>query len=824
MKKLTKIFLTLVLVLVVFLCFGCKGKKSNLRENPELANGSDVYYTLTEGDKTYKVTNNEMYISLKKEYSANALVDLVDAYILGQEKDANGKTYLELANNETEIKALIDKDVYGEDELTDEEKAANEKDFLETMFINYGINATSIYADEIKARYQVILAQKLFATNKLNSEYAEHMAKYADESNTDITSPYFTENKYANLYNKENAGSYKVIIVPFTTEILAKAAAEKVGALTTKENFIDLYKLVYGYKYTDETDFELAAEDINSSVLAKIDEMEDGEYTAEPYVLDDGKLFVYIYVISVTAGSKFEDLSDEDKKAITKDDSTYTKELLEETLTSTYIATKLAYLRASYELTIYDDVVEALYVSLVKSYYTFTESTEEKNIVASVKGKEFTCEDLFKAMEKTSKAPVLVDILVKKRFLAGLTYTDEQEKNYQEALKEEKENFNNGTYVEYGYDPKLVTWKTFLEGSYGVVGDEGFVELKKSQDALTDYAAKLNPLEQYTKDDEGNYNFSATEEHAYWQLLTTAWNKQIEEFYSVKGIHVLVSLYEDDFGYANDGEKIPANEEGKWTEAQIAGAKELLEKVSAYLKSAKGTYAEKLDKFVLAYACAPKFSSTTYSALCTFTYNDGANDVNIDLSTYKALGLNIIWQDLGTFANGSMVEEFDSVAKIIWNHTQGLEGDVIATLSDADATYEGIAYSTKDDAIYANGIATKYGYHLFVETKANALSVAEESTDSETGIVTKRYLPTLAEIQDKVAGKTVTSSVSTAISKYYANYQSELKGSYFTSISCYNEISKLLPEADKAVKDFLDLYIDYVCENNLKYVTKDFLK
>lgn len=817
MKKLTKILMTLVLVLVVFACVGCKDKKANLRENPTLADGSSVYYTLTEGDKSYSITKNEMYVALKKQYGATTLATLLDKVILAEEKDANGKSYMDLAADETNLKAFIDLDVYGEnkDELTAEEKAEKEQNFLEAMLTNYGCNETSVYGDSIKDVYQITYAEKLYATDKLQAEYTEHMAKYADEENKDVTTPYFADSKYAALYNEDHASTYNVIIVPFTTEILAKAAEEKVGALTTKENFIDLYKLV-NPSYASEDEFALAEEDIYSAVLDKVNELADGEYTATPYAVEDGKLFVYIYLISATKATKFDDLEDAAKDEIKKADSDYTAELLDAALTNSYILTKICELRESYELKIYDDVVEALYVEAAKSYKAFTESTEASEYVASIKGKNFTCEELFAAMEKTNKAAVLVDLLVQKRFAAKNT----SDTDYDKALTEEKANFNNGTYVQYGYDPALVTWRTFLEGSYGVVDDKAFIEYKKAQDSLNDYTTTLNPLEQYTLEGEEK-KFSATEEDEYWQLMSAAWEEQLAKYYSIKGVHVLVSLYEDSFDYANDGEKVPANEEGKWTEAQIAGAKELLEKLTAYLVNGKGTYAEKLDKFVLAYACAPQFASTTYSSLCTFTYDGGS----IDLSSYKALGLAVIWQDLGTFTNGSMVEEFDNVAKVIWNHTQNVEGDVIATLSDSDtATADGITYTAKGDDVLASAIATKYGYHLFVETGANKLTVVEETTDSETGITTKRYLPTLAEIQDKAAGKTISSNASTAISKYYANYQSELKGSYFASAMGYNEILKLLPESDKDIKAFLDLYIDYVFENNLKYVTKDYLK
>ena len=105
MKKLTKLFIVLVLAFIVFVGVGCKKDSSSIRENPVLADGDTVYFTVTEGSYTYNITKQELYTHLKHERGASSLIYLVDSYLLSQEKNSEGKSYMDLATEE-EVKNI----------------------------------------------------------------------------------------------------------------------------------------------------------------------------------------------------------------------------------------------------------------------------------------------------------------------------------------------------------------------------------------------------------------------------------------------------------------------------------------------------------------------------------------------------------------------------------------------------------------------------------------------------------------------------------------------------------------------------------------------
>ena len=96
MKKLTKLLIVLVLAAIVFVGVGCKKDSSSIRENPTLTDGDTVYFTTSEGSYTYNITKQELYSHLKHERGASSLIFLVDSYLLGQEKNSDGKSYMEL--------------------------------------------------------------------------------------------------------------------------------------------------------------------------------------------------------------------------------------------------------------------------------------------------------------------------------------------------------------------------------------------------------------------------------------------------------------------------------------------------------------------------------------------------------------------------------------------------------------------------------------------------------------------------------------------------------------------------------------------------------
>ena len=159
-------------------------------------------------------------------------------------------------------------------------------------------------------------------------------------------------------------------------------------------------------------------------------------------------------------------------------------------------------------------------------------------------------------------------------------------------------------------------------------------------------------------------------------------------------------------------------------------------------------------------------------------------------------------------------------SSVIYDYKQNAEGSPIAEIANgAEVGYGDNGYNIynayKEDVI-VRGIRTKFGYHLFAATSVSTRSNLE--TDTEKPV---RYIPTLEEIQKNASGQTVSSSVKTAISTYYSNYQKELSGADFFTVLQNNEIKALVSDAN--LKTYIDNYNNDIFENTLKYVTKDFL-
>lgn len=863
MKRIITFLLTLVLTCCLFACDSCSNSALN-RKNPTLIDTSSVFASIQETIDgkayTYNVTRGELYLGLKKEYGYASLTNLVDQYLLA--------SYYQ-AVTEDEIKEKINIDVYGKDNidengnvtLTDDKKAEAEKDFLETMCVSYGCNETSIYGASIAKKYRLSLAQSAYARVKLDEEVEETNKKYqeyldmteeekaeADKEDL-VTAPYFADSKYANLYNKEHVKVYTAIIVPFTTAKSATDALTQIGVqvvngkwtaggveLTTDQviaKYIELYTLVYGYKYsetlTKESDaFQLEVSDINSNVASRLKDMENNQYYATPYLTASGSLYFYVLKLAENEVVEFEDLDDAAKDAAKAE---YEEELREAAVTSTYITKKLAELRKEKNFAIYDDVLEAAYVSGISSTAVeYKETTDElANVVARVDGKDFTCEELFATMCEAGESAVVIDLLVAKRLLNnpklntyyqdGNWTNNDKKKEIEELLDQEKKNFKDGTYTEYGYDPNAISWISFIESSYGVSSDEELMMILLAQEVTKDFTNNINVIEKHevTKDENSKkvYNFDLTIEEAnatkLWQDIQAVMQKTVDEYFSVKGIHILVSAYETVEDYQAGSSLLdPTADDTLWTAAQKEKALELCEKIAEFIKDEKGTYQEKLEKIVSAYKQAPVGEGST-SPLATITSN-GVSPVTINLSKYKAYGLTLKWESLGSFTNGSMVESFNDAVKAIWDKDMADEKTNRVTVSDT--------------------IETKYGYHVYVNLASNSLSYIDknETGEGENKVVTYRYLPTIEEIRKEITDEKLTSSVTNAISKYYEPIKKELSGTYFVSVLQYNALTDLLATyntsgnaSSEDVAKFLELYVDYVFESNLKSVTKDFI-
>ena len=797
MKNSIKKFLSLAIVLLFTVClFACETVKA--KTNANVSNPDDVYISLTENSVPYKVTKGKVYSELKTTVGYNTLVDLMITDILKENGILDAVT-------EEEIKEAIDKAIYGsngKDELTEEEVSEKEEEFLNSMFKNYGYTGTDLYGSKVKEVYRLTVAKKAYAKTKLEEEIKKHNESYQewvdagkDEEDEDaVKEPYFTEAELKAQYQTDNQADYWVIIVPFASYREYKIALEqknvtvengvwkKNGAELDDNNvaalFVELYKDVFGYKLasdanlsltdlTEDNEFYYSSSDLKSysaqilnHVLLTYSSLGDAEgscYSKEVENVNAGSYYALVMKLGEKVATEYDELEDEAKAEA--DDASKEK-IKDGLLTNSYINRKLYALLAEKNLVIYDSGLSANHATNVLNYgveYSATEEESNTN-VAKTDVKTYTADELFQAMDAKAGMTTALSELTYQRFLNNANINkfynmstkewldDDAKDSVETQIETEKKNFEDGNYVSYGYDPETMAWEDFISGVYGAKNDDELMLLFLYGDIVTNFTESLLDL---TEKADGEYVDSKV-----WDLIDAKMQESFDKFFSVKGIHLLICMYETPVGESTNGSLIDPEE---WTEEQKELANKLYADINKYVNASKGTYQSKLAKIQEAFDNCPRtLGDATYNGQTvktTLTSDDGS--VVINVAEYRAAGLYAKYEDLGAFANGQMVEAFDAAVKSIW---------------DLDIKDE----KTDRVSVYGEAIVTEYGYHYYVNLSSTKASTYSVKVDDET---VKYNLPRIEEVRQYLENSSkVNSDAKTIITKYYTPVASEISG------------------------------------------------
>lgn len=829
MKRTSKKFIFVVVLFALLIALvGCN--KSG-KENPSVENPTSVYVSISENGKTYSVTKEKIYNELKASNGVSTLVDLMAEELLAE--------YVNKVTDEEVVKA-IEKDVYGEEELTVDEKQEKVDAFLKSVYEKYGINTDDVKADAVKKVYKLTLAKKAYAFDKLEEEikahneaYDEWVANGSDEEEENaVTTPYFTESEYATYYASNNLDEYWTIVVPFASLNECKIALNqrgidntngkwtKAGSELTKEQviseFVELYKTVYKSslaadanldvnKLDETSEFYYTATELNaisSAITKRVEDFytEENFYSTEAVALNAGNLQVLVLKLKTNLITEFEDLEETKKNEVIAEAQ---KALKEADVTNSYINAKLYQLFAEKGLVIYDTVISNSYATTVGTNAQYEKTEEEsKTVVAKVEGKEITAEELFNKMDKVSGITIALSELTYQRFLNNTEinkfYNVETKEWLDKDVKEdiedqiatEKDNFKKGTYVEYGYDPKEMSFDDFIDVVYSAKSEEDLLLLFLYSTVVKDYTNSL--LDVAVKENKEYV------ESKVWPLVEGKMKESLSKYFNVKGVHLLVCAYEDTLDYINGGQIVDPS---KWSENQKQLASKLIGEVKNFVNASTGTYASRLQKVQEAFDACP----VTGGATSTVTSTDGT--VTIDVLPYKQAGLYAKFEDLGTFKNGSMVEPFNDAVKAIY---------------DQDVKDE-----EKERATVSNEIVTEFGYHLYVNLASTAPTTF---TDKVNDVEMKFDLPRLEDVREYLDDDdNVSSTVKTLITNYYTPVSKEIAGEHLTyvlqyvalqdNISTLNITSKNYDLED--VKYAMETSINGWFETNLSYVTKE---
>src|SRR5690606_14746956 len=423
-------------------------------------------------------------------------------------------------------------------------------------------------------------------------------------------------------------------------------------------------------------------------------------------------------------------------------------------------------------LKIFDVTLEDNYVELVKGYELSFKTTKEENdkLIAKLDGIEVSADELFNLMDKYYGLSVVVSEVNYLRFLNSLTlnkvydyYTPNLKINERILDKEKWEEIRNATINEKhrfvsgqisGYPPSY-GWKNFLRDYYGVESVEELMFTLLYTKLRRDYASNLLVVKDLTEDSE------------VWQDIVELMQKQVDEYFSVTGLQVMITVKDE------EGNLVPQE---NWTDLQKDSAEELYEEIWNYIETETGDYDTKLNKLVNSFKDAPRLLASldqTVAAQPELEDNPYVLEeeglYRIEVSRYKTLGLNVEYQRISSLTNtttptDTLPEKLKEIAKEIYDSLP------------AGSTEE-VRYGYSIGTGVTEYLISEKGYHVYINS-----STVEPATWSYKDDEEKHVLPTLDMVRtlaidnasdkliDKDGEKTdidFTQAMKSAVSKHF---------------------------------------------------------
>ncbi len=813
-----KILLVLIMVLGLAVMTGCGGDKY-----PEISNPNELYFTAKEGEYTYSITNQEVYEELKNRVGINLLLDLIDKDLLKATNNGN-KSYWD-AVSEEDITKKIEEEIFprGTEDLTNDEIEKARTEYYDKMFIQYGFNSEA----EVRDYYRLTLAKRLYAADHIFEDVEDEEEKEKD----------FTEKQYKDYYKNNYKKGYYAIVISYETLSLVNQALEVWGCKIEKgvwtdldgtplnnneivQTFINLYNSANSYKvenYPEATYLLNEGEEYDTNqgeiyfnlnkadvLYYTHDEIYGYETAIQKHLAENldsygkGPNFYLKTPLSNSTGSRYYlvmEIGEKEAPKLETVKAEIKEKLIEGRLSSTFISTKIAELRAENNIVLYDKALEERYVSQVSNYDVDYKKTKKLNgnLVAKTDVKEYSSDDLFQAMSAGYGLTLTATKIEYLRFLHNLKFNkiyslneslkeadrildQDQYTAIKKEIEDEKAAFEAGEYKDYGY-PASYGWKNFIKDRYGVQTEqEVFNQLlyNRVKDAYGKSLGKIT---------------AADSELAIF--YTNQMEKRVSEYFKVRGIQLVIEVLDE------SGSKV--NPE-KWTVTQKEYAelfyKEVLEYLAKELKVGE-TYSQRLQEIISAYLKAPRFKAgiPQDSALQPLDQKYYVFE-GIEISKYKTAGLSVKFADLGTFTNDSKAEALEKAVKEIWDNDPNSKDAVI------------YGSDKLDDIPF---IITEEGYHVYINLDSTPLA------EWETG----KVIPTINQIiayEKDASDSSLTTKIKTAITTYYKPIYDELVGPYNV---LYN-IQKGIKELDVSFghehfgASDLDRYLDLQIEKSLE--------
>ena len=557
MKK--NLFKNLCLVVLLACCAlgvtGCKEKETYKYPSqvPTITDPNGTFIKI--GD--YTVTKNQVFYRALSTYGTSILNEMLDDAILPAFTEEGYDDYKE------EI-------IYGSALDTEEARKEAEEDFYD------GLLSEGLYTKEEQEEYiKLDYRRYLYCKEQLVNE-VKNFEPVKDKDGNVTKEKYFTDSEYENAKNTVTKTTIKAIILNFRSDAEARYALEKHNVYATSFDYKGWHKLevVNGVKKAGAL--------MNAQEVAKVfaelydevyDYVDDANQTPNVTLNDktfdltstkEGKAvydFNFTYgnlskISSIIANKLFNDLealsTEKAEKAYTiaplqYGSSTYlalkvnenkvdateeeiNEQLYRTALTSSKINYYLYKAREKSGLKIYDEGLESLFATSIKSAYAnatveyngFNRTTDEsnKNMYSfTLNGKEVvvTADDFYNKLEKRYGIRTAVNYMNQYLVIANTSFkdvvnlangtildNDKYQKYYDKEVGAYKAELEAGSLAGDGY-AKNYGFANFLRDAFGVTRELDLVVTGSLyDDALTEYAKS-----RYTYDNEASKSINS---------------------------------------------------------------------------------------------------------------------------------------------------------------------------------------------------------------------------------------------------------------------------------------------------------------------------
>lgn len=447
---------------------------------------------------------------------------------------------------------------------------------------------------------------------------------------------------------------------------------------------IEIYNYIYDYKKIDLTAYEadksIPIEDIlENEEFVKLSEEEKGLFTLEyddfpinnqsESTLSSLRSYLYNTLSTKEDGTRFtasprsfgkyyyllfklvdhnEDLleildeeenlivwANDEKTVLTEHAQQYFDKLVEEKLTSTYITSKASEKVKEAKITIYDS---DLHLFLGNTNYTLAKKFNN-DLVAKVNDVEIKVNDFYNLLETQYGASIAMDIAIKKT-LAKSKYVDQITKKQHEEFTENMDNmiqqFSNNAFASNGF-PASIGRAKFLKLAF---------QANSKEEAIQKVYVLAEVEKLYLADYESHFEYK---EQIYDKFLELA-NRLQEQTFSLTTGHLIVKVDMDEDENPDSPEEF----------FQTLSAEEVAnyKKEITNLLSLIYTKATKYQNFDSGLEDIVKLYNESARFICEDEYveddEDGQNKLcgpEKDWAKYKALGLQIEYQSLGSQTN-----------------------------------------------------------------------------------------------------------------------------------------------------------------------------